>query len=68
VNKWWRIREQGGTTYWEYSADGLVWLLGAMDKPNPINLTAVDIEIGGGAYEPLPSPGAAHIDNYNLPP
>jgi hypothetical protein len=68
VHAWWRIREQGGTTYWEHSADGLAWVIGAMATPNPIKMTAVDITLGGGAYEALPSPGEVHFDNFNLPP
>jgi hypothetical protein len=68
VHKWWRIREQGGTTYWEYSANGVAWVIGAMEKPSPITMTAVSVSIGGGAYEALPSPGEVHFDNFNLPP
>jgi hypothetical protein len=68
VHTWWRIREQGGTTYWEYSANGIAWVIGAMATPNPINMKAVDVALGGGAYEALPSPGEAHFDNFNLPP
>jgi hypothetical protein len=66
-HKWWRFREQGGMTYWEYSADGLMWKVGAQE-PNSIDLTAVDIVIGAGTYEFVPNPGEVHYDNVNLPP
>jgi hypothetical protein len=68
VHRWWRMREQGGTTYWEYSADGVAWMIGAMESPNPMSMTAIDVSMGGGAYEAVQSPGEVHFDNLNLPP
>jgi hypothetical protein len=68
AHRWWRIREAGGTTYFEYSADGVAWTIGAMDSPSSLPLTAVDILIVGGTYEAIAAPGEAHFDNLNLAP
>lgn len=65
--RWWRIRESGGTTYWEYSADGSSWST-LHSVANPIALTAVApgllvFENGSDA-----SPGQAIFDNFNVEP
>jgi hypothetical protein len=64
---WVRIRETGGMTSWEASPDGKTWTLHAV-RPDPIDMSRVDIRIGAGAYEAVTSPGTAKFDNYNLPP
>jgi hypothetical protein len=68
AHRWWRFREQSNTTYWEYSADGVMWKVGAMESPNPIPVTAIDIALGAGTYQAIPAPGEVHYDNFNLPP
>ncbi len=39
------IREAGGTTYWEYSADGVAWTL-LHSVANPITMSSVKVIIG----------------------
>ena len=38
--KFWSIREAGGTTFWEYSTNGLTWTL-LHSVASPINLSAI---------------------------
>jgi len=40
-----RIRESGGTTYWDYSADGLTWT-NAVNVSNPFSVTGVTVFLG----------------------
>jgi hypothetical protein len=63
---WWRLRESAGTTYWETSPDGAAWTVRAQ-AVNPIDVTALDVQLGVSAYEPDAMPGAARFDQYNLP-
>lgn len=67
THKWWRIREDSGTLYWETSADGKTWLVGATDQ-DPIPMTALDVTLGSGAYQAVAAPGESHFDNLNLTP
>jgi hypothetical protein len=64
---WIRIRESGGMTFWESSADGKTWTVHGQ-AANVIDMTRVDIQIGGGMYENVLNPGTSKFDNYNLPP
>lgn len=67
--RWWRIHEQGGTTFWDYSADGSSWIPGT-SLPNPLTLTAVDILVGGGTYgaNGVAVPVDAHFNSLNMAP
>ena len=40
--RFWRIRESGGTTYWDYSADGVTWT-NAVNVSNPFSPTSVTV-------------------------
>jgi hypothetical protein len=64
-HRWLRLREQGGTTYWETSPDGQAWEV-LYSQANPFVLTAVTPEIGAGIWTATPSPGTAIFDNYNV--
>jgi hypothetical protein len=63
---WWRLRESAGTTYWETSPDATSWTVRAHIE-NPIELTALAVEMGAGAYQPEAMVGAVHFDHLNLP-
>lgn len=66
-HRWWRLREAGGTAFFETSPDGAAWTTRA-DAPTPAPLTAVDVILGGGTWLPVVAPGEARYDNFNLPP
>jgi hypothetical protein len=66
MHRWLRLSEQAGITYWEHSADG-VHFTALYQAPNPTVLTAVQLEFGVQVNTPLPSPGFAAFDNFNVP-
>ena len=53
--KYLRIRESGGNTYWDYSANGIGWT-NLTSASNPITVTALYVQWGIYADE----------DNYTL--
>jgi hypothetical protein len=65
---WWRIREAGGTVFWETSADGTTWTQRASRATSAIgfSLTAMrpgfHVETWGSGD---PSPGAAKFARFN---
>ncbi|HYR06207.1 MAG TPA: hypothetical protein VEQ60_00465, partial [Longimicrobium sp.] len=65
-HRWWQIREQGGTTYWEAGPDGTTWETLA-SAPNPFNLTLIGVWFAAHTLTAIPSPGIAVFDNVNLP-
>jgi hypothetical protein len=65
-HRWMRIREQLGTLYFEYSADGCRFEL-FVGIPTPWSLTSVVVELAAGTYNPGASPGVAIFDNVNYP-
>ncbi|CAA9340754.1 MAG: Vanadium haloperoxidase [uncultured Gemmatimonadetes bacterium] len=67
-HRWWRIRESGGTLYFEASPDGCGWST-VVSAPNPILLTQVMVGFGAGTdtQQNGDSPPAI-LDNYNVPP
>jgi hypothetical protein len=66
-HRWWRLREQAGTTFWEVSADGQVWSdYGQLANPCPPG--ALDVVLGGGIDTAGNWSGVVRFDNYNLPP
>lgn len=40
-----RVRESGGTTYWDYSADGATWT-NALNESNPFSVTGMTVFLG----------------------
>jgi hypothetical protein len=68
LHRWWRIRESGNTLFWETAPDGKTWTTQLELSPVPIPIDVLDVEIGGGPYQPQASPGDAHFDDVNLPP
>jgi hypothetical protein len=65
-HRWWRIRENSGTTYWEASGDGKDWTV-LFSKANPFALTQVRIGFGAGTYLVVPTPGLALFESFNTP-
>ncbi|HEX2210405.1 MAG TPA: hypothetical protein VHG93_22190 [Longimicrobium sp.] len=66
AHRWLRLREQTGTLFYETSPDGTTWAQ-VCAIPAPFALTAVQVDIAGGAYDPVASPGVLVIDNVNTP-
>lgn len=64
-HRWWRIRESGGTTYWDTSTDGLTWT-NFTSTANPITLTIVKYAYFAGTLASIASPGAAIFDNVSI--
>jgi hypothetical protein len=66
AHRWWRVREQRGTLYFEFSGDGRAWTVLAA-VPTPFSLAAVRIDLTAGTYLDVPSPGVAAFDSFNTP-
>jgi len=67
VHKWWKIRESGGTIYFDYSTDGLSWTnLGSV--ANPFAVTSMEMDLFVSEYTSTATPGAAWFDNFNVVP
>jgi hypothetical protein len=64
-HRWWRIRESGGTTYWDTSADGSSWT-NFTSAANPITLTRIAYKFFAGTIASETSPGAAIFDNVSI--
>jgi len=62
---WLRIRESGGTTYWDYSGDGISWT-NLTSVSNPITVTALYTAITAGNWEVEAVPGYFKVDNFNV--
>ncbi|HEX8830780.1 MAG TPA: vanadium-dependent haloperoxidase [Longimicrobium sp.] len=65
-HRWMRIREQLGTLYFEYSADGCEWSL-LVSVATPFPLTTLKIELSAGTFQAVAAPGVAIFDNVNTP-
>lgn len=66
-HRWLRIRESGGTTYWERSADGLSWTT-MHSVSNPIAVTALKVSVSAGCWQAEASATSATFDNLNIYP
>jgi hypothetical protein len=64
---WWRIRESGGTTYWDTSADGKSWT-NRHSVANPITMTAAKVSLSVYEWEAVNPAGSAIFDNLNIYP
>lgn len=67
AHRWWRIRESGGTVYFDYSADGLVWTSFA-SVATPFSLGALTSQLAIGTDVTNASTDTAIFDNFNIPP
>jgi hypothetical protein len=71
-HRWWRIRESGGTVFWETGPDGSTWpttvYSAASSTLTGVNLASLRVELGAGFYGTEPNPGVALWDNANIDP
>jgi hypothetical protein len=66
-DQWWRLRETGGSIFFETAPDGLSWVTRA-SAPDPMSLDKVNIAIGAGVRMPVTAAGRARFHSYNTPP
>lgn len=64
-HRWWRIRESGGQTYWDYSADGKTWI-NFYHEANSITMTSLNPAVLANEHTSDATPGAAWFDNFGL--
>jgi len=64
--KYLRIRESGGSIYWDYSADGLAWT-NAVSKTNPFVVTSMLVYFEDYVEVEL-STTTAKVDDFNILP
>jgi hypothetical protein len=62
----WRLRESGGTTYWETSPAAGPWTVRA-SLANPIALDRIRPGFSAETTSSCTDPGGATIDDYNIP-
>jgi len=67
-HRWWRIREDNGSVYWEASADGHDFQQLGSVSPAPFDLSRVAVRFGAATPTANPDPGQVRIDNFNLAP
>jgi hypothetical protein len=65
AHRYWRIRESGGTVFWDTSADGATWTNQRNKTPGAIDLTAVQLQLAGQTFGTLTAGGTAVFDNVN---
>jgi len=53
AQRYWRIRETGGTIYWETSPDGTTWTI-RHSTATSIDVSALLVELAAGHYSPGP--------------
>lgn len=64
THAWWKIRESGGTIYWEVSTDGTTWNSFA-SYAHSMNIGAMYVHIGAACYKAETNPGNFFFDNFN---
>jgi hypothetical protein len=64
-HKWLRMRESGGTTYWDTSPDGLTWT-NFTSAGNPIVFTNIYVELSSGAYADTTGTTIARFSDLNI--
>ena len=67
VHKWLRVRESGGTTFWDYSINGINWT-NLKSIANPIAVTSLLQSLVTFENNSTPAPGTAIFDNFNILP
>ncbi len=68
VQKYFRIRENSGTLYWDYSTDGITWTNFTTLNPLPFDITSVYLEEMAGTWNTEASTTSAVFDNFNILP
>lgn len=66
THRWWRIREFGGTVYWDTSSDGITWTNRKTEATSGFTLTSGHVEIGAGRSAGTSNLG--YFDNLNNAP
>jgi hypothetical protein len=68
THKWWRIREAGGTTYWDTS-DGSTWTNRASvaNATHAVPVTSVRVTLQAGCWQVETSPGVFTFNDFNTP-
>lgn len=66
THKYWRIRESGGTTYWDTSADGLTWTNRA-SAITGLDLSSVFILVHIKCFGTATNAGSFKVDTLNSP-
>lgn len=61
-----RIREAGGSIYWDSSVDGLIWT-NRWTWVKTIDVSLMFVILQAGYYGTEPTPGTVYIDDLNLP-
>ena len=65
---WLRLRESGGTVFWDTSGDGKTWANFASTTPT-FSIKAMNFFLGCGTFAAeAVNPGKSAFDNWNLPP
>ena len=64
ATRFWRLRQQGGITYWETSADGTTYFTQA--QAPFLSGDPVGFVLGAGTFQPLTDGGAAWLDSALL--
>lgn len=64
VHRWFKIRENNGTTYWETSADGVSWTTRASEA-TPLNVNGMYVELAIGTWQNSAATSATW-DNFNI--
>lgn len=62
--RWLRLRESGGTIYWETSPDGSSWTV-RRSKSSALTLTSTNVSLSCGEWASETSPGNSYFDNLN---
>ncbi len=65
VHKWFRIRESGGTIYWDYSAGGLTWT-NFTSTATPFVVTAMNPGLAIGTWQSEATTTSATFDNFSI--
>lgn len=65
IHKWLRIRESGGTIYWDYSTDEITWT-NFTSLANPFIITSINLDISAGVYSPTSSGTTSKFDDFNI--
>lgn len=66
IHKWFRIREQGGFVYWDYSSDRITWInLFSKRVSSLFAVTALKLSLIAGVYASEASSTVAIFDNVN---
>lgn len=66
THAWLRIRESGGTVYWDTSADAINWTNRRSKAIGIASPTSATVNFIAGYYGTEPSPGTAIFDNFNI--